>query len=82
MEKGAQAWGHIHGIKYVRAAGQHVAEPGTAKVLEGGGCIAGTDHLHTAFGCCGAHHGIELLVLQPRGSNTYCSRRGNVKKTR
>lgn len=81
MEEGAQAWGHIHSTKYVRAGGQHLAQPGTAKVLEGGGCIAGTDDLHTAFGCCGAHHWIELLVLQPGGSKTFCSRRGNKKKT-
>lgn len=71
VEDGAQAWGQLYSIKYVGAAGQHLAEPGTAKVLQGGGCIAGTDHLHAAFSCCGAHHGVELLVLQPCGSDTY-----------
>lgn len=81
MEEGAQAWGNIHGTKHVRAGGQHLAQPGTAKVLEGGGSIAGTDHLHTAFGCCGAHHWIELLVLQPGGSKTFCSRGGDINKT-
>lgn len=81
VQEGAQARGHIHGVKYVRAMGKHLAEPGTTMVLEGGGCVAGTDHLHTAFGCCGTHHGIELLVLQPGGSDTCYSRRSDIMKT-
>lgn len=70
VEERAQAWGHVQSLEFVRAAGDHLAEPGTAEVLKGGGGVAGTDHLHTAFGRCGTHHGIELLVLQPGGSNT------------
>lgn len=49
-------------------------EPDTAKVLQGGGCVAGTNHLHAALGCSGAHHRIELLVLKSSGSDTCCSR--------
>lgn len=71
MEEGAQARGHVQSLEFVRAVGDHLAELGTAEVLEGGGAVAGTDHLHTAFGRCGTHHGIELLVLQPGGSNTW-----------
>lgn len=69
VEEGTQSWGRVHSIKYVRAVGQRLADPGTAKVLQGGGCVAGTDHLHTAFGCCGTDHGVELLVLKIRRSN-------------
>lgn len=76
VEEGAQAWGQLHSVQDVGAGGQHLAEPGTAEVLQGGGCVAGTDHLHTAFSSCGTNHGVELLVLQPRGSNTCWSRRG------
>lgn len=71
MKEGAQAWGHIQLPKYIRVAGHHLTEPDTAKVLQGGGRVTGTDHLHAAFGCCGTHHGIELLVLQLCSSNTY-----------
>lgn len=81
MEEGAQAWGQLHSVKYVRAGGQHLAEPGTAKILQGGGCIAGTDHLHTAFGCCGTHHWVEFLALQPSGSDTCGGGRVDSMKT-
>lgn len=73
VELGAEAGGQIHSTEDVRAVGQYLAEPGAAKVLQGGGGVAGTDHLHTAFSCRGANHGVELLVLQHCGSNT-CKR--------
>lgn len=79
VEEGAQARGHAQSLEFVRAVGDHLAEPGTAEVLEGGGGVAGTDHLHTAFGRCGAHHGIELLVLQPGGSNTWLCKNKQAK---
>lgn len=50
-----------------------MAELGAAEVLERGWRVAGTNHLHAAFGCCGTHHGVEVLVLQLAGSDT-CSR--------
>lgn len=78
VEEGVQPWGHVQSLEFIRAVGDHLAEPGTAQVLEGGGGVAGTDHLHTAFGRCGTHHGIELLVLQPSGSNTWlCKKKKN-----
>ncbi len=77
VEEAAQARGQLHSIEYIRAAGKQLAEPGAAKVLQGGACIAGTDHLHTAFGCCGAYHGVEFLVLQPCGCDTCCCKRKN-----
>lgn len=70
LEEEAQARGQLQGGNHIRTLGQRLAQPSTAKVLEGGGCVAGTDHLHAALGCCGAHHGVELLVLQPGGSDT------------
>lgn len=75
VQEGAQARGQLQSVKHVRAGGQHLTESGTAEVLQRGGCVAGTDHLHAALGCCGAHHGVELLVLQPGGSDTCCGRR-------
>lgn len=54
-------------------------ELGAAEILERGWGVAGTDHLHAAFGSCGTHHGVEVLVLQPAGSDTYsCKRTGDV----
>lgn len=72
LKEGAQAWGHVQ--LHIWVTGHYPAELDTAKVLQGRGRVTGADHLHAAFGCCGAHHGIELLVLQPRSSDA-CSRR-------
>lgn len=71
VKAGAQAWGHIQLPEHIQVAGHHLTEPHTAKVLQGGGRGTGADHLHAAFGCCGAHHGIKLLVLQLGSSNAY-----------
>lgn len=71
MEEGAQAWGHFQLPQDIWVAGHRLTEADAAKVLQAGGRVTGTDHLHAAFGCCGAHHGVELLVLQLRSSNAY-----------
>lgn len=69
LEAGSKARGQVQGLECVWAVGERLAEPRTAEVLEGGWGVAGTDHLHAAFGRCGTHHGVELLVLQLGGSD-------------
>lgn len=80
IKEGAQTWGHIQLPKYILVAGHHLTQPDAAKVLQSGGRGAGTDHLHAAFGCCGAHHGIELLVLQLCSSDAYSRRQKQFRR--
>lgn len=79
LQDGAQARRQLHGVQHVRAARHGLAEPGAAQVLQGGGRVAGTDHLHAALSRRGANHGVELLVLQPRGRNA-CRKQHNMSE--
>lgn len=79
LEAGSKARRNVQGLQCVWAVGVSLAELGTAEVLERGRGVAGTGHLHAAFGCCGTHHGVEVLVLQPGSSDTCsCQRTGDV----
>lgn len=70
LETVSKAWRDFQGLQCVCAVGECLAELGTAQVLKRGWGVAGTRHLHAAFGCCGTHHGVEVLVRQPGSSNT------------
>lgn len=51
-------------LQRVHVVGQELAQAEAAQVLQGRAAGAGPDHLHAALGCCRAHHGVKLLVLQ------------------
>lgn len=69
-EKIAQARGEVQDSQGVWGGWELLAQPGAAEVLQGSWSIASTDDLHAALGCCGAHHRVELLILQPGGGHT------------
>lgn len=72
----------VQGLQCVWAVGECLAELDAAEVLERGWGVAGTGHLHAAFGCCGTHHGVEALVLQPAASDTcWCQGTSHVYET-
>ena len=71
LEETEQARREVQRPQHVWAAGHLLAKASAAEVLQGGGGVACSDHLHAALGGCGADHGVEGLVLQPGGGHTW-----------
>lgn len=66
-----EAWRKGQALKCVPGVGPKLAQAVAAQVLQGGGTGAGADDFHTALGCRGAHHWVELPVPQLGGCHAY-----------
>ena len=75
LEEADEARREVQSTQDVQAVRHLLANASAAQVLQGGGRAASADHLHAALGGRGADDGVEGLVLQPGGGNTWGGRR-------
>lgn len=67
LTKAWRQWQHVQGVYTVW---QQLAKASTAKVEQGGGRRARSDHLHAALRCRGTRHRIKPLISKLCSSNT------------